>query len=47
MSRWRILVITVRGKSMLHSYPPVYMSAAGTAERGCVCRADRREAHAL
>jgi len=27
------------GKDMLHSYPPVYMPAAGTAERGvCVPR---------
>ena len=29
----------VLGKDMLHSYPPVYMPAAGTAERGvCVPR---------
>ncbi len=30
------LQIIVLGKDMLHSYPPVYMPAAGTAERG-VC----------
>ena len=30
---------SVLGKDMLHSYPPVYVPAAGTAERGvCVPR---------
>ncbi len=39
---WEILGVSaypVLGKDMLHSYPSVYMPAAGTAERGaCVPR---------
>jgi len=33
---WGVSAYPVLGKDMLHSYPPVYVPAAGTAERG-VC----------